>query len=100
MANVITNEKCYVLDSTGVVVAVGTPVVIRKIVYFPTTVSDDVTLQDYSYLGVLRDAIRIKADPAVVRPVELDFGPDGWTLNGLYVSVVDHGSLDVYIGRN
>lgn len=98
MSNVITNEKCFVLDATGVVVAVGTPVIIRKIIYFPTTVSDDVTLQDYSAAGVARDAIRIKADPAVVRPVEIDFGPNGWLLNGLSVSVVDHGSMDVYIG--
>lgn len=99
MANDVTNIRTWILDTVAVIKAVGTPVRVMKIVFFPGAVNDDAVIQEYLADGSLSTAIRIKAGPTDVSAVALDFGPNGKVLNGFKLSTIDAGSLDVYIGR-
>lgn len=100
MANTITGDRYWNLDTGAVIVACGTPVIVRKIVFYPAAVSDDVLIQDYSTSAVLQTAIRIKAGPTDASLVSLDFGPEGRLLNGFKLATIDGGSVDIYIGKN
>jgi hypothetical protein len=99
MANNVLNVRFYTLDTVAVIKAVGIPVVVRKIVFFPNAAGDDAAFQEYLADGTLANAIRIKAGPSDASAVMLDF-VEGRTLNGLKLSVIDGGSVDVYIGRD
>jgi len=100
MSNVTTGAKLWTLTDVAVIVATGKQVIVRKVVFVPTSVDDDVTIQEYSPAGVARDAIVLKASHLDIGPVSLDFGPNGRRLNGFSLSVIDHGTLYVYLGRN
>jgi hypothetical protein len=99
MANDVTNGRLWILDTTGVIAAVGTFVKVRKLVYFPAAVDNAVTIQEYIADATLKSAIVMKADPAVARPFEMDFGPECRQLDGFKLSAISAGSLYVYIGR-
>lgn len=99
MANNTTSERLWILDTAGEIqAALGIPVIVRKVLYLPAAVDNAITIQEYGPTGALRTAIYLKADPAVARPVEQDFGPDGRFLNGFKLSAISAGSLYVYLG--
>jgi len=100
MANLTTGARLWTLTDVAVIVAKGTRVIVRKVVFIPTAIDDDVTIQEYDSSGVARDAIVLKASHLDIGPVSLDFGSSGRRLNGFSLSVIDHGILYVYLGRN
>jgi len=100
MSNITTGARLWTLTDVAVISAAGTQVIVRKVVFVPTSVDDDVVIQEYSPGGVARDAIVLKASHLDIGPVSLDFGPGGRRLNGFSLSVIDHGTLYVYLGRN
>ncbi len=100
MANDVTSERLWILDTAGEIqAAVGVAVIVRKIVFFPAAVSNSATIQEYSPAAVLRTAIVIKAGPTDAIPVSLDFGDEGRLLNGFKLSAITAGTLYVYIGK-
>lgn len=99
MANDVNNPRLWVLDTGAVIMAVGYPVIVRKVYYVPNAAADDVVIQEYDYAGSLRSAIVLKAHPTAAEPFEMDFGPDGRQLNGFKLATIDGGTLYVYIGR-
>ena len=98
MANDATSERLWILDTAAVIVAIGTPVIVRKVVFFPALKDDDLVIQEYGPTGVLRTAIKLKAGASDASPVSLNFGSEGRQLNGFKLSTIDGGTLDVYIG--
>lgn len=102
MANDMTSERLWVLDTAGATstVAAETPVIVRKVVYVPTTVDDDVVIQEYGPTGAARSAIVLKASHLDIGPVSLDFGRNGRRLNGFNLSVIDHGTVYIYLGKD
>jgi hypothetical protein len=101
MANVTTNDRFWQLDTAAVIVAVGTPVIVRKLVFAPAAIDDDVVIQEYlSADATLDEAIILRANHSDVNLVSLDFGPDGRQLNGFKLSTIDAGTLYVYLGKN
>jgi hypothetical protein len=100
MANVVTNDRLWRLDTVAVIVAVGTPVIVRKVVFVPAVIDDDVIIQEYLPDGTLDSAIILKANHTDVNLVSLDFGADGRKLNGLKLSTIDGGTLHVYLGKD
>ena len=102
MSNDMTSDRIWVLDTVGATstIAAGTPVIVRKVVYVPTTVDDDAVIQEYDTAGVARSAIVLKASHLDIGPVSLDFGPEGRRLNGFILSTLDHGTVYVYVGKN
>ncbi len=99
MANDITSERLHILDTAAVTVAIGTTVIVRKIVYFPAAASNAATIQEYGADAVLRTAIYIKAGPSDASAVTLDFGDNGRGLNGFKLSAITGGQLFVYLGK-
>lgn len=99
MANDTTNPRFWVLDTAGVIAAVGVPVCVRKIAFYPTTAADDLEIQEYDASGTLRACETMKAAPSVLAPLINDFGDNGRVFNGFKLSVIDHGFICVYIGR-
>lgn len=102
MANVTTSERFWSLTDAGVIAADKVRVCVRKLVYFPAAVDNDVVIQEYSEAtpGVLRNAIVLKANHAAAEPLALDFGITGRNLNGFKLETIDGGTLDVYLGRD
>jgi len=98
MANNTDSERLWMLTDAAVIKAAGTPVIVRKLIYFPAAVSDDVVIHEYAPGGTARIAVRMKAGPAVVLPIEIDFGNEGRSLNGFRLLTIDAGYLDVYLG--
>jgi hypothetical protein len=99
MANDVTNVRLWVLDTAGVIKAVGTTVYVRKLVFVPGAVANDIVIQEYISDGTLKSAIVMKAGPAVAEVVTMDFGPECRGLNGFKLSTISAGTLYVYIGR-
>lgn len=100
MSNLTTGAKLWTLTDEAVIVASGTQVIVRKVVFVPAAIDDDVVIQEYSSVGVARDAIVLKAGHVDTGPVALDFGPNGRRLNGFNLSLIDAGTLYVYLGKN
>jgi hypothetical protein len=100
MAKDISAPHLWKLDAAEVVVAAGTKVFVRKVVFWPAVNTDDLILREY--LGdntTLKDAIIMKGNLANLQPVEIDFGREGIALNGLTVGTIDGGAAHVYISR-
>ncbi len=95
MANDVTSPKLWTLDTVAVIIAKGIPVKVRRVVFYPASVDDDVVIQEYGADGTLIQAIKIKANHTDVNPVSLPFDPPA-ILNGLKLSTIDGGTLDVY----
>jgi hypothetical protein len=102
MSNDVTSERLWVLDtaSATAIVAVGTPVIVRKVVFIPGAVSDDVVIQEYGPTGSARSAIVLKASPTAAEPMSIDFAPSGRRLNGFLLSTKDAGTVYVYLGAD
>lgn len=100
MANVITNDRLWRLDTVAVIAAVGTPVIVRKVVFVPGAIDDDVIIQEYLPDGTLDSAIILKANHTDVNLVTLDFGTEGRSLNGLKLSTIDAGTIHIYLGKD
>lgn len=103
MSNDATSERFWTLDTVAVIKAVGTPVVVRKVVLYPSAVDDDAIIQEYGADGVLRSAIHVKARKLTgdTSPVEVDFGSSGRELNGFKLGTIDGtASIEVYIGKS
>ena len=101
MANITTNPRYWVLDTAATIVAVGTTVVVRRIVLFPSAVNDDANINEYIAAGTASEAMHIKGGPSAVDPVTLDWGREGRALNGFILATLDGTSkLEVYIGRD
>ena len=98
MANNTDSERLWMLTDAAVIKAAGTPVVVRKLIFFPAAVNDDVVIHEYAPDGTARIAIRMKAGPSVALPVDIDFGNEGRSLNGFRLLTIDAGYLDVYLG--
>jgi hypothetical protein len=99
MANDTTSERLWILDTVAVITAVNNPVIVRKVVYYPSTKDHTVVIQEYSKAAVLRTAIAIKAGASDASPVSLDFGLNGRLLNGFKLSTIDGGSVYIYLGK-
>lgn len=99
MANDITGDRLWICDTAAILAAVGVSVTVRKVIYFPAAVDNDILFQEYSSAAVLRTAFKLKAGPSVVLPLEIDFGPNGREFNGLKLATIDGGSVDIYLGR-
>ena len=100
MATDITGPHLWKLDTAEVVVAAGSKVFVRKVVFWPAVNTDDLILREY--LGdntTLKDAIIMKGNLADLQPVEIDFGREGISVNGLTVGTIDGGTAHVYISR-
>lgn len=100
MAKDISAPHLWKLDAAEVVVAAGTKVFVRKVVFWPAVDTDDLILREY--LGdntTLKDAIIMKGNLATLVPVEIDFGREGICFNGLTVGTIDGGSAYLYISR-
>jgi len=104
MANDTTSERLWSFTTAtgGNIKAAGTQVIIRKIVFAPGAIDDDVVIQEYAptAAGAARDAIVLKANHTDVNLVSLDFGRFGRKLNGFNLSTIDAGTLYVYIGSD
>ena len=104
MADDYAGERYWTLlpaDATDVIRAVGIPVVVRKIVLYPNAANDTAVIQEYGPNGVLRTAMRIKAEPTDTSLVSLDWGKGGRRMNGFVLaSLTANAVLDVYIGED
>jgi hypothetical protein len=102
MPNVTTSERLWSFTTAtgGDIKGAGTEVIVRKVVYFPNAIDDDVVIQEYDSSGVARSAIVLKANHAAAEPLSLDFGVSGRRLNGFNLSTIDGGTLYVYLGRD
>lgn len=100
MANVTTSERYWSLDTVAVISAAGVEVIIRKIVFRPAVIDDDILIQEYDSAGAVRTAIVLKANHTDVNLVALDWGSQGRRLNGFALATIDGGTLDVYLGNN
>ena len=98
MANNVTSERLWILDTVAVIKAVGNDVIVRKIVLHPVAIDNLVNIQEYGSDGVLRLAICLAANHSDINLVALDFGSEGRRLNGFKLSVLTAGVLDVYLG--
>jgi hypothetical protein len=102
MSNDVASERLWTLDtaSATAIVAAGTPVTVRKIVFIPGAVSDDVVIQEYDSAGAARSAIVLKASPTAAEPMSMDFAPNGRRLNGFILSTKDAGTVYIYLGKD
>ena len=100
MANITTSERLWILDtaSATAIVAAGTEVIVRKIVFIPGAVSDDVVIQEYDSEGAARSAIVLRASPTAAELMGIDFAPNGRRLNGFILSTKDAGTVYIYLG--
>ena len=99
MANDVTNERLWTLDTVAVIKAAGAAVFVRKLVYKPNAIDDDVVIQQYNSAGTAKDAIVLKANHTDVNLVTLDW-VGGRELNGFSLSTIDGGVLYAYLGKN
>jgi len=97
MANDVTNDRLWILDTVGVIAAVGVPVIVRKIVYTPAAIDNAVVIKEYLPAGTLATAMKIKANHSDINLVTLDWGQDGRKLNGFELTSISGGSIDVYL---
>jgi hypothetical protein len=95
MANDVTSPKLWTLDTGAVIIAKEIPVKIRRIVFYPGSIDDDILIQEYGADGTLVQAIKLKAGHTDINPVSLLFDPP-LVLNGFKLATIDGGSLDVY----
>ena len=101
MSNSTSNPRYWILDTAATIVAVGTPVVVRRIVLYPSAVDADANINEYIVDGTATEAMHIKAGPSDVSCVTLDWGREGRTLNGFVLATLDGTSkLEVYIGKD
>jgi len=102
LGNNVSSERLWILDteSATAIVAAGTEVIVRKIVFIPGAVSDDVVIQEYDSAGAARSAIVLKASPAAAEPMVIDFSPNGRRLNGFILSTKDAGTVYIYLGKD
>jgi len=102
MANDTTsNERFWSFTTAtgGTIAAAGTWVYVRKVVFFPGAVNDDIIIQEYNPAGTAVSAIVLKANNTDINPIALDFGPACRKLNGFVLNTIDAGTLNVYIGK-
>ena len=99
MPNVTTSERYWSLDTVAVIADAGVAVIVRKIVFRPAVIDDDILIQEYGPDGALRTAIVLKANHTDVNLVALDWGRNGRKLNGFKLATIDGGTLDVYLGK-
>lgn len=95
MANDVTSPKLWTLDTAGVIVAKGTIVKVRRVLFFPALIDDDVLIEEYLADGTLKQAVKIKANHTDVNPVSIPFDPP-LELNGFKLTTIDGGTVDVY----
>jgi hypothetical protein len=95
MANDTASPRLWTLDTVGVIIAKGTAVKVRRILFYPSTIDHTVLIQEYGADGTLIQAIKIKASHTDVNPVSLPFNPP-LELNGFKLATIDGGSVDVY----
>jgi hypothetical protein len=100
LANDVSSERLWVLDtaSATAIVAAGTEVIVRKVVFIPGATGDDVVIQEYDSAGAARSAIVLKASPTAAEPMSIDFAPNGRRLNGFILSTKDAGTVYCYLG--
>ena len=89
MANDTTGNP-WVLDTAGVITT--NPFVVKRMVWTPTTVSDDILVQDNSG-GTVWSLKAIAADSN--QGISYELVLDG-SLNGLNLVTIDHGTLYIY----
>lgn len=100
MANNTDNDRFWTLDTVAVIKAIGVPVKVRKIVFYPAAASNVAVIQEYLPSGALATGMEIKAGPTAADLVSLDWGPNCRQLNGFKLSSITAGSLDVYLGED
>jgi hypothetical protein len=97
MANNVTNDRYWLLDTAAELIAVGTQIRIRKLVLQPAAQNDAVTIQEY-VSGALAQAAYIIELSAALEMRELDFGEKGRGFNGFKMSALTAGAkLHVYL---
>jgi hypothetical protein len=95
MANDTDSPKLWTLDTGAVIIAKETTVKVRRVLFYPNAVDDDILIQEYGADGTLVQAIKLKAGHTDINPVSLLFDPP-LVLNGFKLATIDGGSLDVY----
>ncbi len=104
MADDYAGDRYWTLlpaDATDVIRAIGTEVIVRRIILYPSAVNDAAVIQEYGPTGALRTAMRIKAGPTDVSLVSIDWDKNGRWQNGFVLaSLSTNAVLDVYIGKD
>lgn len=97
MANNVTNDRYWLLDTAAEIIAVGTTIRVAKLVIEPAAQNDSATIQEY-VSGSLAQAAYIKELGAALGMREIDFGPKGRGFNGFKLSAITAGAkLHVYL---
>jgi hypothetical protein len=92
MANAYIQEnQVWKLDSVGTVAATGKKLAISKIIYIGVTAGNDFTLTD----GADKEFLSFKATNT--NADQISFTPPR-LVNGLKLSVIDAGTIYVYLG--
>lgn len=94
MSNQITkaNMTIWKIDGTGTPVAEGKKVCIKKVLFFPTAINEELAIQHAD--GT--EAIPLKSGSVDTSPVHLPFDGDGLVLDGMKIATLTAGAL-VYI---
>jgi len=98
MANDVTGDRIWIMDTVAVVADAGEEIIVRKLVFTPAVIDDDILIQEYGPDAALRTAIKLKANHTDINLVTLDWGQQGRRLNGFKLATIDGGTLDVYLG--
>jgi hypothetical protein len=102
MANDVTNDRYWLLDTAATIIANGTQIRVQKLVLEPAAQNDAATIQEYVG-GSLDQAAYLKDLRAAFAMMELDFTPEnkgkGRVFNGFRLSAITAGAkLHVYLG--
>jgi len=98
MANSITSERLWVLDTAAEINGVGEQTWITRLYYVPAAADNACTIQEYSSAGVLRTAAYIKAGATDASPVDQPYNEPGPRyFNGFKLSAISGGVLYVYL---
>jgi hypothetical protein len=100
MANVTTSERYWSLTDAAVIIAAGEQVIVRKIVFRPGAIDNEILIQEYGPDGALRTGMTLKANHTDVNLISLDWGPKGRKLNGFKLATISAGTLEVYLGKD
>ncbi|MCK7508922.1 MAG: hypothetical protein MZV70_36105 [Desulfobacterales bacterium] len=63
MANNVASERLWILDTAATLAAAGVEVIVRKIVFTPASIDDDVLIQEYGPAGTARSSDEDQGEP-------------------------------------
>ena len=97
MANDVSSERIWILDTAAEIKGAGNHILVDHLYLVPDNASDAATIQDYSIAGALRTAAYIKAGGTDDSPVSEFWGGPRY-FNGFKLSAITAGAvLYVYL---